>query len=210
MANPSGPIVLLGASYAGGWQLPPIAGRTVINKGMEGQQSWELLERFDRDVVALRPSAVILWGYINDVFRSSPEGIDGAVARARRSVEEMVARARQAGIEPIVATEVTMGPRAGWGEWAASWVGWAMGKRSYQDYINGHVLSLNSWLRDFAKREKLLVLDLHSVVSDPGGQRRRGMAKDDGSHIAPAGYAALTAYATPMLEGHLVSSKPQQ
>jgi lysophospholipase L1-like esterase len=202
MPNPSAPIVLLGASYAGGWQLPAIAGRPVINKGVQGQESWELLNRFEQDVVAARPSAVIVWGYINDVFRAPREKIDSATARARQSFEQMIAKARAAGIEPIVATEVTIRSKDDWGEWAASWVGWAMGKQSYQSYINGHVLALNDWLRDLAKREGLLLLDLQPVVSDANGERRKGMAKEDGSHITPPGYDALIAYAVPVLEAH--------
>lgn len=202
MSNPTAPIVLLGASYAGGWQLPAIAGRPVINKGLQGQESWELLNRFDQDVVEIRPSAVIVWGYINDVFRSPREKVDDATARARQAFEQIIAKARAAGIEPIVATEVTIRPKDEWGEWAASWVGWAMGKQSYQTYINGHVLALNDWLRGLSKREGLLLLDLQPVVSDGNGERRKGMAKEDGSHITPPGYDALTAYAVPVLESH--------
>lgn len=202
MSNPSAPIVLLGASYAGGWRLPQIAGRSVINKGVQGQESWELLNRFDQDVVAVRPSAVILWGYINDVFRSPREKVDDATARARQSFEQMIAKARASGIEPIVATEVTIRSKDEWGEWAASWIGWAMGKQSYHAYINGHVLALNDWLRGLAKREGLLLLDLQPVVSDGTNERRKGMAKEDGSHITPPGYDALTAYAVPVLEAH--------
>ena len=42
----------------------------VINRGVAGQQSFELLARFDNDVVPERPRAVILWGFINDIFRA--------------------------------------------------------------------------------------------------------------------------------------------
>ncbi len=38
-----GRIVLLGASYAAGWNLDGIAGLTVINRGVGGQQSWDML-----------------------------------------------------------------------------------------------------------------------------------------------------------------------
>ena len=199
----SGPLVLLGASYAGSWPLPAVGGRPVVNKGVAGQQSWEMLERFDRDVVALHPSSVILWGYINDVFRSPRERMDAALAKARDSFEQMIIRAKQAGIEPIVATEVTIRPKDEWGEAIMSWVGWAMGREGYQDYINGRVGELNAWLREFARREALLLLDLEPALADSTGQRRKGFAKGDGSHITPKGYAALTAYAVPMLEQHV-------
>lgn len=202
MSSAPAPIVLLGASYAGGWQLPPVAGRPVVNKGVAGQQSWEMLERFDRDVVASHPSAVIVWGYINDIFRSSREDVARAQTRARASFEEMIRKARAAGIEPIVATEVPMSQNESWSEWLAWLVGSALGKQSYQDYINARVTELNAWLRDVARREHILLLDLHGAVADARGNRRKGLSNEDGSHISPAGYAALTQYAVPLLESH--------
>jgi uncharacterized protein len=196
------PIVLLGASYALGWQLPAIAGRPVVNKGVSGQESWELLERFDRDVIAMQPSAVILWGYINDVFRSSRDQMDAALARARDSFEQMVRKSEAAGIEVILASEIFIRAKDDWRETIASWVGWAMGKESYQDYINGRVAELNVWLRQKAIQDRCLLLDLQPVLADASSPRRKDSADGDGSHISPAGYAALTAYTVPRLEQH--------
>ena len=58
------------------------------------------------------------------------------------------------------------------------------------------------WLRGLAARERVLLLDFESVVADGAGERRREFAKDDGSHIPDAGYAALSAYASPVLAEH--------
>jgi lysophospholipase L1-like esterase len=201
--QPTGPVVLLGASYASNWKLPDLAGRPVVNKGVAGQESWEMLARFDRDVLALAPSAVILWGYINDIFRAPRDGMDKAMARARASFEEMIGRARAAGIEVILATEVTIRPKDEWGEMAAGWVGWVLGKESYQDYINKRVSELNVWLREKAAQEKLFLLDLQPVLAEASGQRQKAFTREDGSHISPEGYAALSAYAVPLLEEHL-------
>jgi len=197
------PVVLIGASYAGGWQLPPLNGHPVINKGVAGQGSWQVAARFGQDALASQPVAVIVWGYINDVFRAPRDRMDEALGRARVSVETMVSQARAAGVTPIVATEVTIAPKNEWGEYLASWLGWALGKQSYQDYINGRVREVNDWLRAYAAREHLLVLDLEPVLADGTGRRRREFAKPDGSHITPGGYAALTAYAVPRLEEYL-------
>jgi uncharacterized SAM-binding protein YcdF (DUF218 family)/lysophospholipase L1-like esterase len=199
---PSGKVVILGASYAAGW-MPAIPGVQVVNKGITGQQTFELRDRFDRDVVAEKPRAVIIWGFINDVFRADRAKVGESLQRARTSIEAMVAAARANGIEPILATEVTMGPRLEWSEWFAGWVGWAMGKSSYQDYVNGHVLATNQWLRDYAAREHLLLLDLQPVVSDANNLRQKAYSKVDGSHLTPAGYEALSRYAVPILSKHL-------
>jgi len=207
ISNAAGPVVILGASYAGSWGLDTIAGHRVVNAGVPGQQSFEMLERFDRDVLPARPRAVILWGFINDVFRA--DDIDRSLARVRNSYTQMIARARGHGIEPILATEVTIRPPDTWIESIMSWVGALMGKESYQARINRHVMSTNSWLVDLAARERMLVLDLHGALAEEGGQRRREFIEDDGSHITPDGYAALTQYATPILNQHL-SARPGQ
>ena len=204
---PNGPVVILGASYAGGW-MPELPDARFINAGVGGQQSFELLERIERDVLAHQPRAVIVWGFINDIVRSPPEQLDRALAGIRESLQGIVSRARAAGIEPILATEVTIRPRDNWGEWAASWAGWMLGKRSYQQSVNEQVLGMNRWLQDYANGENLLVLDLQPVLSDAKGVRRREFAAEDGSHISPAGYQALTEYAAPLLRARLFGAHP--
>lgn len=194
-------IVVLGASYAANWSLPAIGGYRVINAGLPGQQSFEMLARFDRDVVAARPRAVVLWGFINDIYRA--EDMDRSVARVRESYEEMVRRARANGIEPILATEVTVRAPKKIVETVMATVGWLLGRRSYQDQVNAQVTGVNQWLRDFAQREGLLLLDLQRTIGNGDGPRRWSYAVEDGSHISEEGYRALTEYAVPALERHL-------
>ena len=197
------PVVILGASYAGGWKPARLGGHPVVNAGVAGEESWQMLARFDRDVVAQRPRAVILWGFINDIHRAPKDRVDQAVTKARESFVTMIARARAAGIEPILATELTIRPLDSWSETFGSWIGWALGKESYQAVINRRVIETNAWLRDLARREGLFVLDLHPQLSDADGMRRKAFAKADGSHIPPAGYDAINAYAVPLLDAHL-------
>jgi lysophospholipase L1-like esterase len=201
--HPGGPLVILGASYAAGLTLQPIAGHAVVNRGVPGQQSGELRARFDQDVVAAQPRAVVIWGYINDIFRADPARMDEAVARAKDNVRAMVTQSRAAGIEPILATELTIRGEDTWSDWVGSWIGWLRGKASHQERINGYVAGLNDWLRTYARDECLAVVDLHGTLSDQHGVRRREYATPDGSHIPPAGYDALRAYLTPQLTRHL-------
>ena len=151
-------IVILGASYAAGWQPAGSIGLRFINKGEGGQQSFEMLERYDRDVLPEKPQAVILWGYINDIFRSDRDGVAAAKDRAKDSFREMIRRSVENGVEPILATEVTIRPRKGFKEAVSGLIGGMLGKEGYQEYVNKQVAELNQWLRDEAGRNGLLLL----------------------------------------------------
>ena len=192
-------IVILGASYAKGWSPSGLPGVEVVNHGVAGEQSDEMLARFDRDVATLHPDSVVLWGFINDVFRAPRADIVERLSRTKEDFVAMIGRARAAGIQPILATEVTIRHKAGWMEDVHARVGRLLGRASYQDYVNGHVRAVNAWLRALARTEGLLLLDFESVVSGADGARRREYAQEDGSHISPDGYAAIDRYAAPLL-----------
>ena len=193
-------LVIIGASYAGAWKITELLGCAVINKGIDGNQSFEMQQRFERDVVSYKPDYVLIWGFINDIFRSDPDKLDAARTRIRQSFESMLAAAEQNGIKPIVATEVTIRQQAGLKNKLMGVVGRLMGKTSYQDFINGHVREMNAWLRSYAASRDIPVLDLEGLLSDSDGSRKAIFATVDGSHITPAAYQAITLYARKQLE----------
>ncbi|HWS16244.1 MAG TPA: GDSL-type esterase/lipase family protein [Candidatus Methylomirabilis sp.] len=192
-------VVILGASYAMGWTDLPLENLTIINKGVGGEQSFEMLARFQGDVVGERPDAVIIWGFINDIFRSNRGTISSTLERTRRNITEMVDMARANGIKPILATEVTIREKSGLKETVASLVGRVMGKEGYQDYINRHVLSTNEWIRTYAREQAVPLLDFQPLLAETGGKRGKEYATDDGSHITAAGYSRLSRHAATVL-----------
>ena len=196
------PMVILGASYAASWDLGSLTVE-VINAGVPGEQSSDMLARFDRDVITVQPRAVLLWGFINDLFRA--DQMDRALPRGPESYLEMIKRARAHGIEPVLATEVTVRPPLAFLDTIKSTVGWLLRKQSYQDQVNHYVIEMNQWLRETASRDGLLLLDLQSALASRDGQRRRQFATADGSHITPDGYTALTRYAAPILSRRLTA-----
>ena len=203
--RPDGPMVLLGASYAESWPIDVIAGVPVLNRGVAGQESFELLERFERDVIAAQPRAVILWGFINDIFRAPSGGTEAAAVRAQESFVRMIEMARAHDIVPILATEITARPRSNsLMDVLLATLGALRGKPSYQDQVNVHVFRINTWLKETAEREQLLLLDFQSVLAGADGRRHPLYAQPDGSHVTAAGYDALTTYAQPILEELLV------
>jgi lysophospholipase L1-like esterase len=193
-------LVILGASYAGSWGTPPLPGYRVVNRGVGGEQTGGMHARFERDVVAARPSAVLIWGHINnitqaDIVGASPERIEAVKKAAREDYLAMLKAARAAGIEVMLATEIPMAGPAGLVNQARGLVGRLMGKQSYADQVNAQVRDLNTFVRQLAAREKLRLLDFEKVFAPEGGTRIEEYAQPDRSHVTPAGYQALTKYA---------------
>jgi len=189
-----GEIVLIGASYTRGWNIQEIAGMKVINKGVDGNQSFEMLSRFQEDVIANRPKAALIWGFINDIHRSKRGDIQSTIVRAKDSIKEMVKFSKSNGIVPILGTEVTIRGADKFIENMSAVIGSLLGKESYQAYVNKHVLAVNQWIKEFAKEEEILLLDFQPALSDEKGVRKKEFAVKDGSHISAEGYEKITSY----------------
>jgi lysophospholipase L1-like esterase len=202
-ADGSAPVVLLGASYVAAWPLSEIGGRPVINRGIPGNQTHEYLARFDRDVVALRPSAVVIWGIDNDIIRAPAGGADKACEDVERNLAALVDRSRACAIEPFLVTDMTLRPPRRWYEGLAALAGRIRGKQGYQDRINAYVLRLNVAIRGLAERTGAGLLDLHPLLSAPDGWRARAFAQQDGSHLTEAAYGVIDAYAKPRIAARL-------
>jgi len=187
-------IVLIGASYARGWNISEIAGLKVINKGVNGNQSFEMLTRFQKDVIAAKPRAVIIWGFINDIFRSRREDIQETLEKIKENYKKMAKMSRDHGITPVIATEITIRPKDTWKETLSGWLGGILGKESYQTYVNKNVLAVNQWIKAFAGEEGIFLLDFQPALSNVKGVRKKEFATPDGSHISQKGYEKMTEY----------------
>lgn len=184
-------IVVIGASYARSWPVTTLGGLAVSNKGAGGEQTHEMLARFDRDVIAAKPRAVLIWGFINDIFRSEPEELKAKLVRSRENIRSMVDKARSKGIAVILATEVILPASTGW----TVWLGKLRGKQSYREYINRHVIEMNQWIRALAMEKKLVILDFEKALADQDGSRKREFTTEDGTHLSDKAYDTLTRYA---------------
>lgn len=193
-------LLIIGASYAGEWGQPELPGYRVTNKGVGGEESWQVAERFERDALGEKPDVVLIWGHINDITRTTPDQYASAVERAKDSYRRMLAQARAAGVPVILATEITWTTAVGWRDWHRAAIAWVRGKESYATRINREVKTVNAWLRELAEAEDIPLLDFEQVVDDGRGGRKPEYTRDDGSHVTPAGYAALTEYARTRLQ----------
>lgn len=194
MAEKQNAIVIIGASYVRGWNLEEIAGAPVMNKGVDGEQTFEMLNRFEKDVIASNPKAVIIWGYINDIFRSQKADLQSKLDSSRANLKIMVSTARAHRILPFLVSEITVCGQRGLKESVAAIAGRVMGKESYQAYVNKNVQAVNEWLRKFSSENNIALLDFEKVLADETGARKKEYAEADGSHISPQGYEKLNGY----------------
>jgi lysophospholipase L1-like esterase len=192
-------IVLLGASYVRSWQVHELHGRRTINRGVAGERTDAMRERFARDVIDARPQAVVIWGFLNDIHGAGDADVDAVLARTRENIAAMVRMAQQHAIRPVLATDVTIRAPAGVASAVAGWIGRLRGKRSYQERVNERVLQTNAWIRAFAREQGIVVLDLEPLLAEPDHVRRPAFATPDGTHISAAGYTEITAHAEEVL-----------
>ena len=182
-------LVILGAFYAGSWGTPPLPGYSVVNRGVGGEQTKGMRARFERDVAAAYPGAVLIWGHVSNITQAE------IVGASPHRIDAIKKAARASGIEVMLATEIPMADPAGLVNQARALVGRLMGKQSYADQVNAQVRNLNAFVRQLAAREKLRPLDFEKVFAPYGGTRIEEYAQPDRSHVTPADYQALTEYA---------------
>lgn len=166
-------IVFYGDSITENWQQgdPDLFGPEVIGRGIGGQTSAQMLVRFRSDVIDLKPRVVQIMAGTNDIA-----GNKGPTSERdyQNNIMAMVELARVHRIKVVLASippaarffwrpEVSPGPE---------------------------IARLNAWLRDYARREKLIFIDYHAVLAGPEGAMRTGLSLD-GVHPNQDGYAAM-------------------
>jgi lysophospholipase L1-like esterase len=150
---------------------PEFFSKNVVNRGVSGQTTSQMLLRFQTDVIALRPRAVHIIAGTNDIA-----GNTGPVKLAwvEANIEAMADMATAHGIKVILGAT----PPAARFDWRPG--------------INPPpiIAAYNQWLRDFAARRKLQFVDYHAVLDDgKGGIPTR--LSGDGVHPNADGYALM-------------------
>ena len=165
--------VFLGDSITDWWRDddPGLFQSGLVNRGIAGQASDELLLRFRQDVIALRPRVVHLQTGTNDIAgntgRTDPDAF-------LANVESMIDLARANGIEPVIASLP------------------AIDRIPHQRHAEAtqRAIDLNRRLAALAGRRGVVFADYHAVLAGADGKPRPGLTTD-GLHPSPAGYAAM-------------------
>ena len=168
-------VVFMGDSITENWGLadPELFSHGVLDRGISGQTSQQMLVRFYSDVVALRPRVVLILAGTNDIAGNtgpnSPQDF-------QNDIISMAQLARANGIEVVLCS---IPPTAGF-----NW-------RPQLD-PKPWIKQLNGWLRTYASRNRFKFVDYYPLLVGPSGEFRSDLS-NDGVHPNRNGYRLMRA-----------------
>jgi lysophospholipase L1-like esterase len=166
-------VVFMGDSITDNWIHSDAAlfSNGVVDRGISGQTTPQMLVRFRADVIALKPQVVHIMAGTNDIAGNTGaatlETVEGNIA-------SMAELARAHGINVILAS---VPPAAAFP--------WSPSKQPVPQ-----IAALNSWLRSYAKAQGFRYVDYFAALTTPEGAMKPGLASD-GVHPTAQGYAVM-------------------
>ena len=165
--------VFMGDSITEFWSAadPAFFGEKVINRGISGQTTPQMLVRFQADVIALRPQVVHILAGTNDVA-----GNTGPTSPAdfKNNVKAMVEMAKANQIAVILGS---IPPTA-----AFNW--------RPQIKPVPIIQALNAWLREYAAQQGIGFVDYYSALAGSSGELKSDLA-NEGVHPNLNGYRVM-------------------
>ncbi len=173
-------VVFLGASITNRWDLkkdfPEVS---MVNRGVGGQLVPAMMARFKRDVIDLKPKAVVIKFCSINIRPQLPL----SVLKDGMSMMTQLAQAND--IVPIVSTIIPSGkPEA------------HIGSFSVVDTL----IAFNDWVRQFAAENDLPLIDFAAAIQDEKGFLPRECSVDP-VHVNEKGYRILAEAARPVMYG---------
>lgn len=165
--------VFMGDSITEAWNVgdAPLFTHGVVNRGIGGQTSPQMVVRFYQDVVALHPKVVHIMAGTNDVAGntgpSSPEDY-------KNNIRAMVDLATSNHIHVVLASILP-----------AEKFTWRPDIQPVEQ-----IRQLNTWLRQLADQRKLVYADYYSSLATPAGAFRPELS-NDGVHPNSDGYGVM-------------------
>ena len=167
-------VVLMGDSITEFWKTNSpdfFANYPLIDRGISGQTTSQMVVRFEQDVIALKPKAVVILAGINDIGENTGPITLEAVFD---NIEIMVKKAKAHKIKPILCS--ILPANKFW--WNA------------KIYPADKVIALNKMIKAYALKNKITYVDYYTVMvdADKGLQYQYG---EDGVHPNPTGYKIM-------------------
>lgn len=143
----------------------------VVDRGISGQTSPQMLLRFYADVVALQPKAVHIMAGTNDLAGNTGPS---TLQDYQNNIMAMVDIAQAHGIKVLLAS-IPPSDRFAW-------------QPALKPAMQ--IVEINNWLERFAAERKLIFLDYHAALTTADGGLRPEFSHD-GVHPHRGGYAVM-------------------
>jgi len=180
-------VVFMGDSITEVWisKRPAFFSDKLLDRGISGQTTQQMLVRFGQDVVALHPKVVQIMGGTNDIAgNTGPMTPD----MTKDAIMGMVAIARANHIKVLLAS---IPP--------ADHFDWRPGLE-----VTDKIIALNDWIKSYAASEGLTYVDYWSAMQNGKGGMKDGYAMD-GVHPTETGYDVMQTVVEPILKRALTS-----
>ena len=186
-------VVFMGDSITDGWDNPNnggfFPGKPYVNRGISGQTTPQMLIRFRRDVIELKPKVVVILAGTNDIAGNTGPTTLEAIEDNLTTMAELASahgiRVVFSSLLPVSDYEVRDGKPI------------TQTVRRPPDQI----LALNKWMKDFAASHHMVYLDYFSAMVDDKGFLKDELS-NDGLHPNPQGYAVMN----PLAQAAIVAS----
>lgn len=155
-----------------------------ICRGIAGQRTDEMYDRFDADVTALHPYVAVILAGVNDIGENG--GVKYSEQTTLNNLTGMVDKAKSAGICPIVCSVLP----------------WGGASETRKDQIE----SLNKQLSAYCKRNSVPFVDYYQAMVDGSRDLKaeyRGNQGRDGLHPGKAGYLVMESLLKPVVESEI-------
>jgi lysophospholipase L1-like esterase len=173
-------VVMFGDSITQGWsqQAPAFfEGRPYANKGISGNTTGQMLQRFKADVLSQTPAVVVILGGINDLA----SGTDAkTVAAIESNMSAMIDQARKSRIRVVLASILPVG-------YEPSGMQVFTAKRAI---VNQTIRQINARFKKLAAAKKVGYLNYYSALTTPAGELLRKYNADN-VHITADAYAVM-------------------
>jgi lysophospholipase L1-like esterase len=167
-------VVFMGDSITKAWADDAqhfFPGKSYIDRGISGQTTPQMLVRFQQDVVALKPSVVVINGGTNDIAgNTGPSTLD----MIEDNLKSMVQIANENGIKPVLASVTP-----------AFDYPWRPGMEPAEK-----IVALNAWMKAWCVKYGCVYCDYFSALTNEAHGMKEGLSPD-GVHPNYAGYAIM-------------------
>jgi len=165
-------VVFMGDSITDGWGRQNgtfFPGKPYLNRGISGQVTAQMLLRFHRDVVMLKPLAVVILAGTNDIGGNLGPTTNEQIA------DNLMAMAEMAKANNIKVVLSTLTPVCDYH------------RPQTQTRPPARIVALNQWIREYAAKSGATLLDYYPATIDDK-QMFRAEITGDGLHPNQAGY----------------------